>query len=162
MTLKKNLDCCQEKRSFVDKRVQVNNFVANKVSIPQVKISSCSMKLTYVVAIIFIFITTVASLTEYSCSTPFTGDDGETKECEEGGLRNFKNTLNFIELINCPKGVESDNQNCKGMANPDKPGKFWSYSRLVSLALEDYGCNCFLNSFKIPNVRGYGSISQGF
>jgi len=94
-------------------------------------------------------ITVLSEKIEYCSGGVMTGDN---VTCEDDDFRRFTDTRNLIGLINCPEKENSANPNCAG--HTLKNGKNRSYYTLVTDALSNYGCNCFQDNKRIPNVKG--------
>jgi len=103
----------------------------------------------------FAFLSTIAiaqqgNKNEY-CSAEIGSDEAKDPEAC-GSDRSFARARNFIEVMNCPDGELSANPNCAGYTL--RNGRTLSYRQALNQALDNYGCNCFSNNHKIPNING--------
>jgi len=77
--------------------------------------------------------------------------DVENSDCYDKSASKIKT---WIEIINCPKGNDSENAACAGGPAPWNPNNFLSYGQMVIYAMQNYGCNCFSDNKAVDNING--------
>ena len=98
-----------------------------------------------------VFLLSAAVVRSENCMANFMNLDTENSDCYDKSAGKIRT---WIEIINCPDGIDSENAACAGGPAPWNPNKFLSYGQMVIYAMRNYGCNCFSDNKAVDNIYG--------